>query len=212
MSWIDVSIVLIFIGSILSGFRRGLVLTLTSLLSFFASVLVANFFYRDLARYIIERTSLYKNMNSLFSSGMGNSLLGSDTWMSGKVVDNIPSGAQGYITQMVNGNSLNITSGMDDIITTGFIHIISYIVIFMSVRLVLYILARSVDALAKLPVLNFFNKAGGAFIGIIQGVVVNLVVVTIIYTVAMVGSHEGLVNSLNNSVIAPYFYIGYVFY
>ena len=53
LSWIDIMILLIFVFSILSGYGRGLILTLTSLVSFFFSIFIANMFYKNLARYII---------------------------------------------------------------------------------------------------------------------------------------------------------------
>jgi len=211
LSWIDIMILLIFVVSILSGYGRGLILTLTSLISFFLSIFVANMFYKNLASYIIANTGLSQQIKTLISSNSVNDqVIEASTWMNGTIVNNIPQGAKGYIQEVVSTG--NASGDINDIIATMCIHIISFLVIFLFVRFGVYLLSQSLNTLSKLPVLNFFNKMGGGFVGVVQGAIINMIIISVIYTIAIFAAHQGLANSLDNSSIAQYFYIGYIFY
>lgn len=214
LSWIDVMILLIFVFSVLSGYGRGLILTLTSLVSFFFSIFVANMFYKKLASYIILNTGLDQQIKTIISSNSGNGgVIEANSWMNGTIVNNLPQGAKGYIQEtLFNGSNVNASGNINDMIATIFIHIISFLLIFLLVRFGVFLLSRGLNTLSKLPVLNFFNKVGGAFIGVVQGTIINMIIISVIYTIAIFGAHQGLANSIDNSIIAQYFYIGYILY
>lgn len=213
LSWLDVMIILIFIFSILSSFRQGLILTLTSLISFFLSLVIANMFYKDLANYMITNTEVDEQLGSfLLSSSENSKVIETSSWMNGNV-GNIPEGAKGYIQEILkNSINTNITSQISTVITPILIHIISFFVIFIVVRIVLYIASHGLNNLSKLPILNSINKVGGAFVGIVKGFIYSMLIVSIIYTFAIFGLHQGLANTIDNSILAQYFYVGYLFY
>ncbi|MFZ7119731.1 MAG: CvpA family protein [Eubacteriaceae bacterium] len=213
MSWIDILMIVVFIFFIVVGLKRGLVLTLTSLISFIASLVVANMFYKGLSEYIIKNTQMDEKICSFLSSTLqGDKSTEVSSIIGSSEVTNLPQGAQGYIEQFINNTVIDLSSNISSSIAYIIVHIVSFVLIFLAVKILLSIIAHMFDMLSKLPVINFINKTGGGIIGLLEGAIINVIIISIIYSIALFGDIEVLVNSINNSVIAPYFYIAYIFY
>lgn len=206
MSWLDLLIVFIFIFSVLSGIRKGLVFSLATLFSFLISFMVANSYYERLGGFLISNTSLLEEIKSLIPIGIENNI------SNGATIENLPNGAHSYITQLFINGELPFIDELLNTIAKGIIHIISFLLIFLIIRLLLSIFVRTINSVFKLPILNFFNKIGGGLIGLVRGIISNIVIVSILYTIAMLGIKGDLTNEINNSILASYFYIGYLFY
>ncbi|RBP62093.1 colicin V production protein [Alkalibaculum bacchi] len=206
MSWLDLLIVFVFVFSILSGIRKGLVFSLAALFSFVISFMTANAYYERLGEFLISNTKILEEIKSLIPIGIQNSI------NNGASIENLPNGAHSYITQLFTGGDLPFMDEFLNAIAKGIVHIISFLLIFFIIRIILSIFVRGINSVFKLPILNFFNKIGGGVIGLIRGIVSNIVIVSILYTIAMLGIKGDLVNEINNSILASYFYIGYLFY
>ena len=102
---------------------------------------------------------------------------------------------------------LNVLTSLTDMI----LYALCFLGIFLVVRIVIFVLAGLLDFVAKLPGLNILNKLGGLFMGFIEAAIVSLVVVNSAYTLSVLFRIESVINALNNSSIAQYFYIGYFF-
>lgn len=209
MSWIDISIILVLLISIAVGYARGLVLSLASLLSFVISIVLANLFYKDLALYIINRTTISSTVSKFITSASGE-IGKAGSWINGNLVNNLPSGAKDYINNFALEST--VESHLSGMITSAVIHIFCFLLIFTLIKLIIFAISHGLNTVAKLPVLNFFNKSGGVLIGVLQGLLLNFIVVSVLYTIAIFWKQESLIYAINNSVIAPYFYIGYIFY
>ena len=205
MSWLDLLIVFVFVFSILSGIRKGLIFSLAALFSFVISFMTANAYYERLGEFLISNTKILEEIKSLIPIGIQNSI------NNGASIENLPNGAHSYITQLFTGGDLPFMDEFLNAIAKGIVHIISFLLIFFIIR-ILSIFVRGINSVFKLPILNFFNKIGGGVIGLIRGIVSNIVIVSILYTIAMLGIKGDLVNEINNSILASYFYIGYLFY
>ena len=206
MSWLDLLIVFVFVFSILSGIRKGLFFSLAALFSFVISFMTANAYYERLGAFLISNTKIVEEIKSLIPVGIQNNI------NNGASIENLPNGAHSYITQLFMGGDLPFMDEFLDAIAKGIVHIISFLLIFFIIRIILSIFVRGINSVFKLPILNFFNKIGGGVIGIIRGIVSNIVIISILYTIAMLGIKGDLVNEINNSILASYFYIGYLFY
>ncbi|WP_303864025.1 CvpA family protein [Alkalibaculum bacchi] len=206
MSWLDLLIVFVFVFSILSGIRKGLIFSLAALFSFVISFMTANAYYERLGEFLISNTKILEEIKSLIPIGIQNSI------NNGASIENLPNGAHSYITQLFTGGDLPFMDEFLNAIAKGIVHIISFLLIFFIIRIILSIFVRGINSVFKLPILNFFNKIGGGVIGLIRGIVSNIVIVSILYTIAMLGIKGDLVNEINNSILASYFYIGYLFY
>ncbi|MFZ7133493.1 MAG: CvpA family protein [Eubacteriales bacterium] len=214
MSWIDILVIFIIAGAAIKGYVRGLVLTLTSIISFVMSIIIAGVFYKDISGLIILNTKIDDAIYSFITEHIGVNDSGYiDAWANGSQVNNIPQGAKGYIDNVIIENTHEIISqDISYTLSQMLIHIMVFIAIFLAVKLLFYFTAHIIDVLFKLPVLNFFNKTGGGIIGMLEGAILSVVIISLLYTVAIFVNYEALADALNNSNIAHLFYLGYIFY
>lgn len=208
MSWLDIAVFVILIVTMIRGYIRGLILTLASMLSFIISILVAGLFYKDITQFIIDKTGLIDNI-SVFSN---HNQMDLELISNSSGVHNFPQGAGEFIRNIMSNPDGFFSKNMD----YGFPQIILEIVVFfvtvLLVRLFIHWIASIFNGVSKLPVLNFFNKTGGGILGIVEGCILNIVVVSLIYTIALFSSEGILSDTVNNSVVAQFFYLGYIIY
>lgn len=212
MSWIDILIIGIFILYIVVDFRRGLVNALASIISFILSLVIASSLYRTLYNWIVENTDIFTQINDFINQNFFDAD-NTSQGMQALDINRLPVGVKEYISRVIeNGSKVNVNIDVPAAITDMLLYLICFLSIFFVVRFAVFVVAGLFDFIAKLPVLNFMNKSGGGLIGVIEGAIVSLVVINSIYTIAILSNYGSLVNSLNNSFLAKYFYIGYLFY
>ena len=64
MSWLDLLIVFVFVFSILSGIRKGLIFSLAALFSFVISFMTANAYYERLGEFLISNTKILEEIKN----------------------------------------------------------------------------------------------------------------------------------------------------
>jgi len=86
------------------------------------------------------------------------------------------------------------------------INIIAMILVFISVRLILGLLAGVLDLVSRLPVIRTFNRGGGLIFGVIQGVFIVWLGLAIINLFFLNPTTPELVRILDESLIAGWIY------
>lgn len=207
MSWIDLLIIFIFIFFIVLDLKRGLVQSLASVVSFVASLIVASLMYKSIYRFLVEKTGVYQWLQDFlsqrFSLGYNSGTLALD-------LEKLPKAIALILQELMEGAGSaerNVLTSLTDMI----LYALCFLGIFLVVRIVIFVLAGLLDFVSKLPGLNILNKLGGLFMGFIEAAIVSLVVVNSAYTLSVLFRIESVINALNNSSIAQYFYIGYFF-
>lgn len=209
MSWVDILVIFIIGFYIVLDFKRGLVQSLASVLSFVVALLVAGALYKSAYSLVVERTGIYnwiyQGVEGRFSSVFENGIVLAD-------IDKLPLAVQKVVEDLINGM---ISSGaMVDLaasLTDMIIYALCFLGVFLLVRILIFVVAGMLDFIAKLPGLNVMNKFGGLLIGVIEGAIISLVAVNALYTFSILFKMESIINALNNSSLAHYFYIGYLF-
>ena len=95
-----------------------------------------------------------------------------------------------------------ITSFVTDKILDALIFVVLFIVVSALVWLSVFLL----DILAKLPVIKFFNKGGGAALGFVEGVIVIWVACIIITMFSTTEWGQTLFKEINNNPILDMIY------
>lgn len=213
MPWIDIMVLIVLIVGVTRGYRRGLILTLTSIVSFVGSIVIAGLFYKDLSQYVINNTGVGQKLTVFISENirLGDGTM--NTWIEGSNISTFPEGAKGYISASLTENANSFLSqSLSESISQVIIQALVFIVLFFGVRVLFSILGHLIDGVFKLPGLSLVNKAGGGIVGLIEGILINILIVSMVYTLAIFINQGSLVDAVNNSTLAQYFYLGYIFY
>ncbi|SHE39573.1 CvpA family protein [Alkalibacter saccharofermentans] len=213
MSWIDILIIGVFVLYVIADFKRGLVNALASILSFVISLIIASSLYKSVYELVTENTDIYSNLYNFIAE---NFRVGNSSEAKGLEqldLNKLPVGARDFIQNAAaESGNMNIAFDFAATLADMILYLLCFIGVFLIVRLIIFVIAGFFDFIAKLPVLNIMNKTGGAFMGIIEGAIVNIIIINSIYSLAILFNHSNIINALNNSYIAQYFYIGYLFF
>ena len=72
-----------------------------------------------------------------------------------------------------------------DALTASIVSFISFVGILILAYVVLSLIVEILNLATKLPVIRTFNKLGGALFGIVKGLIINLILISIIFVVAI---------------------------
>ena len=92
-----------------------------------------------------------------------------------------------YLKSMISTGQITLTNGISEFVTNLVISIFSYLFVFLTVFIIIRITGRIIRFTSKLPVIRFFDKAGGAIFGLFEGIIVLYIVLAITYTFAPLG-------------------------
>ncbi|QSX07569.1 CvpA family protein [Alkalibacter rhizosphaerae] len=210
MSWVDILILFIFGFYIVLDFNRGLVQSLASVVSFIVSLIVATVLYKSVYAFIVENTGYYDKLVQFLQERFATD--GSTNGISILDLEKLPEAVrkviEGLITDSASsGVGVDMAASLADMI----LYALCFLGVFIVVRIIIFVIAGLLDFIAKLPGLNIVNKLGGVAVGVIEGALISLVIVNGVYTLSILFKMESVINALNNSSIAQYFYIGYFF-
>ena len=172
------------------GARRGLILSLCGLLAFVVAFLGASFAARTLSPVVADaleprfaaaiEEQLNESIRQQAEAGEAAVLSPDDVPLEG-VLDALRE--MGFYETLINTVDRAVESGMTAVaasaaaavaaaIAQSAAYLILFLLGFFLILLAWRLLSRALDLVARLPVLHFLNKTGGALFGLVQGCII----------------------------------------
>lgn len=207
---IAIAIMAICIGL---GVWRGFIRTILGFFSFILAFFLTSMFYPHVGRFLRGAGGLFESLKASIArmlniEGIIAERAGAAYY---QIMNDLPLPAsmratliENYPDAMIH-NAIGAT-GISEYIS-GFlagivINIIAFVVTFVLIFIGLIILARVLNLVTKLPVLNQLNKLLGAAIGFVWGLLLTWLVLAIVVVYFAANSNADMVTMLENSVIA----------
>ncbi len=218
MNWMDLLLIFLVAWNVFRGYERGLILTVFSLASYLAgwwtaskysdllteSLVRSEAFYLPMYEWVygfLERRSDRSQISHLAEESVH------DSWMTLP----LPEVAKNWLqnpeaaAQLVQGAEQKLLSQATATLTLLIVSFISFVVIFLVVKQVVYLLGLILNGIFKLPVLNALNRFGGFGAGLLRSVLV-IWVMLILTTPFTAAAPQGLIaEGLRNSAILVWF-------
>ncbi len=207
---IDVALVLVVLIFALIGVKKGFLKSLLSLFNWVVCLFVSIW----LAKYIANWVGSWFGMENAIAGKISNAIIGVNADLGNSVASfgskeaimNACAGMNGILKQLVNMifSSANVDftaeTAVSDVAGAGVAHIcvlaISAVLLFIVIKIVLAILGKLFDNIARTKVLGGLNRALGFVFGLVKGACI--VIIINIIAVAL-----SLVPMINNTVIKP---------
>ncbi len=204
MNILDAFILIIILIFGFLGYKRGLVLSIISLTSVILSFIAAKLFYIDLAANISANTELDTKISLYITEKLNAAYPGGNVTLS---ADNSNSSIQWIVTKLFHSDTIinNTVNSISSQITAVILNIISFVILFVAVLIIIKLIGLILNKLAKLPVLNFINKVGGSAVGIIKGVLLCMILITIASSLSIFTKNTAVVSLFDNSFLYKYF-------
>lgn len=190
MNWVDYGIIAILVLGLISGLRKGLILSISSTVCLLASIMVAKTYYKVVTIFLVENTSIEEKITGFLSE----KAIVKDMLL-------MPSGES-----TVFSFSNNFTSDLNSFVTVLIINAISMLLIFLSARIILALAEGFLSGIVQLPGLREVNGIGGAIVGLVRNVIIIMLIFTVITPASAIKPLSAIAAGIEESVLAEYFY------
>lgn len=175
---IDIIFVAIIILTAYIGAKRGLIRTLMGIFATAISAVLSMLLYRPVALILSD-------------SGVGDTV-------------------RTYIEKIISENAGNINASMIQSTVEAssqlVIDAISFAAVILLSKIIISVVARAMNIVAKFPLIRQANSLLGLVVGVISGVLICYIAVGIVGAAAQYETAENIVRAIENSNIALYFY------
>ena len=186
MNWLTIAVIVLIVLSTLAGAKRGLVKTVLSFASFFLSMVIMLFVRQPVSDFVKEQTPIYttiENEISTFVEEKTQAIQTSQAQMTDAVIDslNLPDVLKDaleksnskavYEQKGIQSVSVYITGWLSDLAFQAVCCVISFLIVWILLRIVTILLA----GIVRLPVLHQVDCIAGA----VGGLFISLIVIWI---------------------------------
>lgn len=185
---IDIVIILFILASIYLGYKKGLISLGIQLLAFILSIVITLILYRPIGSMIINTTQLDEKLQETIQINAENLISeDSDSEITNELIE---SAKNGMLPEVSRTLAINIIYG------------ITMIILFIISRICLMLIKSLSDIIAKLPIINQFNKLGGVLYGLLRGLFITYVILMIINLIITFNPKGSLNEIMNGTYLA----------
>ena len=171
---VDVIVILILLGCIFFGVKRGLTGVIVRLLSIVLSLVISLILFKPVSALIINHTDIYNNLTTSIENSL-NSKEENEEETSSE-----PNVIINAINEKVTEAKENANNVIAKSVAEVIINLIVIVVLFVIINIILFFLKFIFGAIAELPVIKQIDKAGGFIYGLIEALLIIYIVLAIL--------------------------------
>ena len=199
---VDLVIVALIAICAILGYIKGLTKVLIGIIAFALSIVIAFVLFIPVSNFIIQNTQFDEELEK----SIREIIISDDEKVES---EKLPNAMADYINKKIVETSNNAKQEIADSTAKDLSHTIikagSWIALFIVARLILILLKLITSLITKLPVIKQFDKLGGVIYGLLKGLIIVYVTLTIISFVSPM-TNGNLVENINNSYIGSIMY------
>ena len=183
--------------------RKGLIGVAFNLCAFLVALVVTWILYNPITNVVINNTEIDDSIrNAIIEKGVIET-----KEIEEKEEENmINKYIQQYVTSPITNTTNEVVEETARVVSEKVVAIGVAIALFIVVRIALILLKFVAEAIAKLPIIKQFNKAGGLIYGAIRGMFIIYIFLAILFFIMSVNNSGMIANMINSSLISKYLY------
>ena len=214
MNWLTIVVVVLFITNVFTSHKRGFIKTLFDTATIVIAVLLTTVCAPFIAEQISSNKDIYDAVSKQVDMFVKENKYVSDDEEQEQFIDEmvLPGGIKEYLKK---NNTVKVyeEQGLESFneyivygLTSIVISILSYIVIFVVIRLGLLIFTSVVDLISKLPIIEEFDGMGGVLIGAVKGLIEIWILLLVITLVANTKIGVSAMECINDNFLLEMLY------
>ena len=213
----DITIIFIFIMSILLAYRRGFTILVFNLISLTITFIAVLLLFKPLTNFIYDNTNLdeffSKHIESTIGTFLEEQLEKNNQINTGKTNISRPIAEKinNYIDEVKDKPIIDISKHVANKLSYITISAIVITLLFITIRLLTIFLRAFLHFLSKLPIIHSLDKIGGITYGIIRGFFIIYLILAILSLLSPLLANTGIIAFINNSNICEKFYNNNIF-
>ena len=200
---LDIVLLIIFLLSLFFGYRKGLIGVAFNLCAFLVALVVTWILYNPITNVVINNTEIDDSIrNAIIEKGVIETKEDEEKEEENMINKYI----QQYVTSPITNTTNDVVEETARVVSEKVVAIGVAIALFIVVRIALILLKFVAEAIAKLPIIKQFNKAGGLIYGVIRGMFIIYIFLAILFFIMSVNNSGMIANMINSSLISKYLY------
>lgn len=211
---VDIVIIAILALSIIMGYKKGLINVIFNIFAFLLAIIITLVLYKPVSNIIIKNTDIQEKIET--------AIIENTKGEENKKEEKTENRIQKYIENTMQNAEEDAKSKAIEVVakdvSTKCIEIITALILFVITRIILIVLKFLTETLANLPIVKQCNEIGGLLYGVIKGILIIYVILTIMFFVISLkpeGMTENLIETsyitkflYNNNIIVNYCLLG----
>ena len=198
----DVIIIAIIALNIFICYRKGLVRLAVGLIAVLGALILAMILYRPISNAIIKNTEIDEKIeNAIIENFSAETDENAEVRYIG-IIDYL----EKYVDDAMDKTQNEIVYETAGTMAVRIVNIAVILIIFLIVRIALLLLTFISDIITSLPILKQFNEVGGVLYGVVKGLLIIYVLLTIVFFVVYVTGNTTISEAIANSFITKFFY------
>ena len=202
--FLDIVVVAILALNIILGYKKGLINVVFNILAFFIAIIITFILYKPVSNFIINNTEIDDKIkqtiieNSKKEDNSDNEKTESSNIIQKYVEDSIKNAEEDAKEKTIElvANTISIRG----------VEILTGILLFIVTRLILIVLGFITKFVANLPLIKQFNEIGGVLYGLLKGLLIIYIILTIMFFVVSINQKGIISETIENSYITKILY------
>ena len=205
---VDIGIIAIIALSTFLGYKKGLIGVAFKIISFFIAIILAFVLCKPVSSYIMQQTIIDDKIEETIENALSNKQVESPQEQSNTM--GIPEVITDYIQKEITNATVQAQNQVATVVaknvTATAINAISFIAIFIILKIVLLVLKLFSEQLANFPIIKQFNKLGGITYGVLRGFFIIYLLLGIVSFIAPMLVENRVLVTITNSYLGNAFY------
>ena len=206
INYLDLAVLLIIVLSILFGFKKGFLRTVTGLAAMVISLILAMTLYPYTAELIMKTPvydTVYDNTAAVIQVPQENTGRLSD-FGTGKL--NLPRDFTNHLEKNIDTASDAVASSVANTVASSVVKLVSMLCVFVLARFLLMIVAGAAGLIHKLPIIGWGDSLLGALFGLFRGLLFVYVLLAFVTFAASMAPDGALSRAIKYSEFAKVMY------
>ena len=200
--FLDIVVVAILALNIILGYKKGLIHVVFNIVAFLLALVITLVLYKPVSNIIIQNTNIHENIKEM--------ILKRSQGTEPKEENIESNDINKYIENSINNMTNEAKTAAREVVAENFatkaVQVITGIVLFILTRAILILLRFVTQTIAKLPIIKQFNTLGGIIYGIIKGLIIIYVLLTIMYLIVSIKGNGNIALAIDSSCITKFLY------
>ena len=199
---VDIVIIAILALSIIMGYKKGLINVIFNIFAFLLAIIITLVLYKPVSNIIIKNTDIQEKIET--------AIIENTKGEENKKEEKTENGIQKYIENTMQNAEEDAKSKAIEVVakdvSTKCIEIITALILFVITRIILIVLKFLTETLANLPIVKQCNEIGGLLYGVIKGILIIYVILTIMFFIISLKPEGMTANLIETSYITKFLY------
>lgn len=188
---VDLIIIALIALSVFLGYKKGLVALAITLCTFVIAIVVTLVFYQPVSNFVINSTNIDETIENAVLENVNDVIQEDKNEMKNEIIEEAKNG---LLPETARTLAINIVRGG------------VFLILFILIKIALKFVTALANLIAKLPIINQFNKLGGILYGLLRGLLIVYVVLLIISITGKINPTNTVNTSVNQSTLGKVMY------